>query len=289
MLASRFVFRTTVAITSICGSCHETSAQYTAWKKSDHSRVSCLDCHSGPGIVGYVSVPKRALRSLGVKMGVIRRASAVAFNYDNCLRCHDTILDGIVIKRGIKVSHREIVDDGRACGDCHAGVGHEVKGAVSYDNYTSMDKCLYCHKSGRLGKCKLCHVNRTGKGLAKKTQMGLLAHDKGWGRRHGVAESRSCRLCHEREFCGECHKIEMPHRSNWPSIHGNQSQTQGGCAKCHKPKFCTSCHQIKIPHESGWKHGSQAKKKREVCDRCHTEKHCKDCHDLHDTHLLGGQ
>ncbi|KKK60584.1 hypothetical protein LCGC14_3022890, partial [marine sediment metagenome] len=51
LVASRFGFKTVASVTPICGACHETRAQYKAWKKSVHSNVSCLGCHSEPGIV----------------------------------------------------------------------------------------------------------------------------------------------------------------------------------------------------------------------------------------------
>ncbi|HEB12644.1 MAG TPA: hypothetical protein ENI11_03095 [Actinobacteria bacterium] len=289
LVASRFAFRTTTVVTSMCGACHETRAQYAAWKKSVHSNVSCLDCHVKPGLAGYVDGPMRALGSLGAKFTGTRRAVATDVNDDNCLNCHDTIIDDIVIKRGIKVKHREIIDDGRRCGDCHAGVGHKVSGGVSYNRFSSMDKCLKCHRSNRLKKCKLCHTDKPGRGLAEKEKMGFLAHDSEWARRHGVANSRYCRICHDRDFCGECHKIEMPHPPKWPSLHGKQALIQGGCEECHSRKFCYRCHKTEIPHKPGWEHGTQAIEKREICDRCHTDKNCKDCHDLHDRHLLEKQ
>lgn len=285
-ISLKFGFRTVVAVTPVCGACHETRAEYTAWKKSSHADVACFDCHAEPGFAGYLGGPIRAARSIAVKFGGGQKPVVALIDDDNCLICHDTIMDDVVVKDGVKVAHRQIIDSSRRCSDCHAGVGHTVKGELSYAQYPSMDKCLPCHSSGRLKKCDLCHVKKPGRGLAEKSKMGFLAHDSAWGRGHGVAETRFCRVCHDKKSCGECHEIEMPHPPEWPVTHAKKTTAQNKCLSCHRPKFCDDCHILPMPHGENFDHGALAKKDRDTCDRCHTEKGCKDCHDLHDEHLL---
>lgn len=286
LIGLKVSFRTVAAVTPVCGACHETQAQYVAWKKSAHAGVPCLDCHSKPGLGGYVGAPFRALSSLGVKLTGGKRTVVVYTDDDVCLRCHDKILDDLVVKDGLKMKHRQIIDDARRCGDCHAGVGHNVAGGASYNRFASMDKCLGCHNTKRLQKCDLCHSKKTGSGLSEPAKMGLLAHDSGWGRRHGSANTRDCRLCHDKKFCAECHETEMPHPSKWPLVHGRAALAESGCDACHRGKFCDACHVLPMPHERDWEHGTPARKQRGLCDRCHAEKSCDDCHDLHDTHKL---
>lgn len=280
-------FRTVAAVTPLCGGCHETRAQYDGWKKSPHADVACLECHAKPGLAGYVGAPFRALGSLGVKLTGGKRTVVAYTDDDICLRCHDEILDDLVTKDGIKMSHRQVVDDARRCADCHAGVGHRLAGETSFTRFASMDKCVDCHKTKRLRRCGLCHDKKPGAGLADPAKMGPLAHDSKWARRHGAADADDCRVCHDKKFCAACHKTEMPHPAQWPLKHGLAAVDEGKCGQCHRQKFCDACHILPMPHGRGWQHSQAARKQRDLCDRCHEEKSCKTCHDLHDKHLLG--
>lgn len=284
IIGLKFSFTTVAAVTPICGACHETRSEYDAWKKSRHAKVSCFTCHGQSGIAGYISGPVQAFRVIGVKLSGNRSPATVNINDDICLKCHDTILDDVVTKNGVKVKHRQIVDDGRRCRNCHAGIGHSVTGELSYNDFASMDKCLGCHNTKKLRKCSLCHTKTTGSGLADQQKMGFLAHDSTWNRRHRVADSRFCRVCHNQDFCGQCHRTQVPHPSTWPEIHGEAAVTTSRCLSCHRQNFCDNCHLLKLPHATDFDHGATARKRRSVCDRCHTEANCKECHDIHDQH-----
>lgn len=283
-----------VARSFICGSCHATSLAYRSSSRSKHKDIGCLACHRGPGIGGRVSTDLRAWRNLTASL-IKRPPQEVHVANDNCLACHDNILDWVVVSKAIKMSHREVIDAGWRCGDCHGNTGHALPGAKAGLQNPTMDKCMRCHNaSRRLRECALCHMSTVGRRApANRLTMGTVAHNGNWKTRgHGQADQKICVSCHEKESCGRCHKIDLPHpREDWPYEHSAEAKIDSArCRQCHRVSFCEDCHKVTMPHGADYERLHMTEKTPEaVCLKCHFKDQCEACHRAHRTHKVGGR
>jgi hypothetical protein len=104
-------------------------------------------------------------------------------------------------------------------------------------------------------------------------------------------------MCHEEDFCVECHmgRKELPdgtmspkvvpadHKvADWYGDHGGlYLEQEGMCGSCHDSASCKKCHQTPMPHPTDWldEHGDQDGELESDCDVCHTDRNrCQDCH-----------
>jgi hypothetical protein len=56
----------------------------------------------------------------------------------------------------------------------------------------------------------------------------------------------SCNLCHQKDYCLSCHKVDMPHSEQFTGgDHKLTVQKKGKtlCYNCHSKVFCTTCHE----------------------------------------------
>lgn len=120
---------------NFCTSCHEIRAAVTTWNVGPHKSVTCLDCHSNPGKVGYVI---RKVRGLGeVYLHVTKQipTTLVAkYNIQTCIVCHTGNNKDYPKAKNLKlppgdplapaVSHTEILQSNTSCHVCHKNVGH---------------------------------------------------------------------------------------------------------------------------------------------------------------------
>lgn len=120
---------------NFCASCHEIRTSVTTWNLGPHNSVTCLDCHSNPGKVGYVI---RKFRGLGeVYLHVTKQipTTLVAkFNIQTCIVCHTGNNKEYPNAKNIKLapgeplapgfSHAEILQTNASCHVCHKNVGH---------------------------------------------------------------------------------------------------------------------------------------------------------------------
>ena len=209
---------------------------------------------------------------------------------DACLVCHDEIMDDITTTKSIKMSHREVIDAGWQCGECHGNTGHALRGVKAKIQNPSMDKCFGCHQQRKkLKKCSTCHVGKIKSGAPEDPiKMGSAAHVADWNtEKHGQANNQFCRVCHETAFCKTCHKINLPHlKGSWPYQHSTAAViSPEACEQCHSNKFCFDCHKMTMPHPPsfGERH-AVAKADDTVCFNCHFRDHCTACHRAHATH-----
>lgn len=271
---------------SICGSCHETSAVYQSWSSSSHYRTNCTDCHNEPGLGGFIYNQARALKSLKVKFLGQERNFRLSVTNDACLNCHDRIIYDLVVKRGVKMSHKEVIKSGWLCSQCHGSTAHKLPASKSRISWASEDKCWSCHlKRPTLRRCQVCHLKVSKKMPTSIRKFGSLAHLTDWDEAHGAASSRVCANCHQGNFCQKCHGVSLPHTSAWPRQHGKVSGNYGElCFRCHKQEFCQDCHRLPMPHPKPYwpRHGLEAKLNQEsTCYRCHQEFMCTNCHSNH--------
>ncbi len=264
-----------------CRTCHVERDIYKAWTKSPHNEISCLSCHRKPGVSGYltsqVEMAKRVSSSI---FGTYQKPLTSNVDNSSCLPCHKEILKGTVVRSVIKVRHRDFLQEGQACTDCHSGVGH--KNTVRKQENPTMDKCTTCHNGKTASKtCKICHVEKA-KRKVRNYGPWQVTHGKDWRKTHGMGNLTSCIICHSKEDCSRCH-LEMPHVQNWPYYHGKMA-LKNDCFGCHIQSYCVDCHRIEMPHPESFlpRHSAIVEKKGgELCYRCHVRDDCQYCHVRH--------
>ena len=104
-----------------CNSCHEMSPYFTSWAKSEHRKVSCLDCHLEPGWKGYVKGKVAASKY------VIKH-----FTDANSIELSREVKEGSCSRAGChtfpetgKVDHKVIAKMEPSCTACHAAIHAE--------------------------------------------------------------------------------------------------------------------------------------------------------------------
>ncbi len=124
-------------------------------------------------------------------------------------------------------------------------------------------------------------------------------HDRGWLDDHQAdakMDSKSCEMCHEREYCNACHFSDNPleafHKTNYVYTHTlDRFIDRTECASCHDyESFCNACHTAAAGRPAdhlvtGWTttgHPEGAREDIERCASCHSglagEQICLRCH-----------
>jgi cytochrome c nitrite reductase small subunit len=108
-----------------CANCHIMSRQYDSWQKaSHHGAATCVDCHLPTTLVakylakasnGYHHSKGFTFQDFDEPIRIKPANSRIL--QDNCLRCHQAIVHGLV--SGARTD-RDAVE----CVHCHATVGH---------------------------------------------------------------------------------------------------------------------------------------------------------------------
>ncbi|HWO70196.1 MAG TPA: NapC/NirT family cytochrome c [Actinomycetota bacterium] len=152
---------------SFCARCHVMTPYVEKWEASPHREVNCERCHLTPGFFGFIG---GKIAGLQVVMNYIRGTYEdwsfnAAVPNAACLQCHEDILAGNVHdpRTGITVSHRNIVELGGKCLNCHSTVAHGEAVAYGSATHPTMSACLRCHND-RIAplECNLCHTGRQG-------------------------------------------------------------------------------------------------------------------------------
>ncbi len=108
-----------------CMNCHIMREQFDGWQKAPHHAVaSCNDCHTPKGFVPkYLSKAENGFwHSKGFTLQdfhepIMIRPKNVAVLQQNCVACHEQIVDGINTHPG---NPQKMLD----CLHCHREVGH---------------------------------------------------------------------------------------------------------------------------------------------------------------------
>ena len=120
---------------NFCASCHEIRTSVNTWSVGPHKSVTCLDCHSNPGKVGYMI---RKIRGLGEVYyhvtNQIPTTLVAKYNIQTCIVCHTGNNTDYPNAKNIKllpgdplapaVSHAEILQTNTSCHTCHSNMGH---------------------------------------------------------------------------------------------------------------------------------------------------------------------
>lgn len=119
---------------NFCASCHEISPQVATWQVSTHNSVTCLDCHSNPGTVGYVSRKLQAVKELYVHFtNQIPANIEPKVNTETCILCHTGKNSSFPQAKNIALtsgslapssSHTFILENKVSCLNCHRYIVH---------------------------------------------------------------------------------------------------------------------------------------------------------------------
>lgn len=262
------------------GSCHVGDHHVEAAMETHHA--PCIACHETNPASGLISRV-----SMAVAHGAGRQPSSeLVENPQLCLRCHSAILaKSVTTKKGLIVSHKEILAGGRTCRDCHGDVGH-AKATVAIVG--GMSACTGCHDSVKAkGTCETCHTG--GSPLTVSTLATRAYSTYTYGTAYRVA-NKDCGRCHGAETeCRNCHNgFVLPHPAAFvQGGHARIAAFEGKqrCMKCHTLTWCGNdrCHQAFSAHNPQiWRTGHQTGTS-EQCGSCHMSwdkrtSFCKVCH-----------
>ncbi|MBE0448021.1 MAG: NapC/NirT family cytochrome c [Actinobacteria bacterium] len=279
---------------SFCANCHSDKKEAKALNKSPHKGIQCLQCHQPAGISGAVLQKIDYSRWLWV-YAVTNTVMPQRAHIDDgaCLRCHNDVRRSTVSRYSIKVRHKDFLEKGARCIDCHNAIAHPE--VTKPEHEPSMGSCIKCHND-RVAKadCSVCHEKDIGSEI-RGGRRGVM--------KVGVSPNWDfCYRCHDEEGCTACHGIKMPHPPNWLSRNEVKHALPGFtkreiCWRCHdipsaplQPAMMQSCgcHGTMMFHgpREKWRkdHGPIAIGNREgdgendYCYNCHSEKLCDHCH-----------
>jgi hypothetical protein len=243
----------------LCSSCHAMDSAVLSAARSVHSDLSCLDCHTRPGLLGAVRyIPALARETV---------ATLTRWN----------------------VSHGVL--DARPCEDCHTDL---TTAATLKPTHDGASDCASCH--GQVSHPPLLILEERPSPLTGQPHPQGYVQLHG---RDVVDDPASCQTCHKPTFCQACHfKAVFPHPDGWIGQHGLVEQQEGAeaCTSCHPTTFCVGCHGTEIPHLSNWldEHWRSLQDAPITpCLLCHPKTDCTTCHSEHGVHVsqtlyLGG-
>lgn len=282
-----------------CTACHSMKPEYFTWQASSHGKayVTCVSCHSPPGIKGFVRNKLKGFRELYYSVtdsyvAPIRMLETIPD--DSCERCHALNKLTAVPKGEIIVAHNTHKKQGVRCVKCHRGIAHgniadrkvtyqsdylkwdEVFGKTLMGNTSftrpDMEDCIRCHQLRKLSiACKVCHKN-------SMLPAGHNSNDFKY-KSHGRLAAKNLR------YCDSCHSylsrqqisgltepekfiqfLEQEKKKNPAISVVNYARTN---------THCKTCHGKRPPSHKGGdfieKHGLLAKQDQNSCATCHND------------------
>ena len=243
----------TTASADVCLSCHSDSVHADAGSGDPHAETPCVSCHESGGQVARATV-NLVTRVQHVIHGRTESTSTAGYGVpaasDACARCHHRQISGTYVNRtqGVRVSHKEPLEAGAQCVDCHA-----LDAGVVSSVTVGMAPCLRCH-DGKTAKaeCSVCHVGDPSGAIRSTVTTGTMASE--------LVPNPQCDGCHEdMTACDACHGIAMPHPWEF-GVYGHardaaieiwNNGSAKTCTKCHYPgrRDCqqSGCHRAPFP------------------------------------------
>ncbi len=238
-------------------------------------------------------------------------------NMDICATCHDVSDDQTcnlchsdlenprivprIEKYNQKFPHNKHLKAGLECQSCHAAVAKQE--TVLPVLLPTMPECIDCHESRAVvTTCITCHTQEeSGKKPMSHTPNFIHSHsDLAQNGVINVLGNKKCALCHQPEYCQDCHEGEnldrRTHPLNFEFTHALAAEgKEHQCFACHtEHQFCIDCHRDRqiMPHNhiAGWvnripddggRHRVEAESDLESCMACHeqnAEQICQPCH-----------
>lgn len=281
-----------------CGSCHEMGYEFRTWRASSHGSISCEHCHYHPGVVGMIRTKLGGLQEAAVHFRDRPTESEIGPGMAEvpsarCLACHKRReLPDKFSYHLLVITHREHLERGAQCTDCHANLVHG--GKAPFKNTPTMSSCLVCHDGERApNRCGLCHQ--------ELGEVRPALYNPRWVERHrenlATTGADVCRRCHGEDFCRTCHAITRPHPADWVRQHQQMKpEDRKRCTTCHETRgrrveadFCTQCHEARRAHGTDFlaEHPKEFQKEPDACAQCHKETFCADCHAIYMPHGTG--
>ncbi len=259
---------------AMCESCHPNHPHAKAKKADPHAGTDCVSCHETGGHVArvtYLSAPRGVHFVLGIlKMDTVDGYGSVTSA--QCQTCHEAQIAVVSRndKQGVRMSHKEPVEAGAQCVECHA-----LSSGIVTNNTVGMTPCLRCHDgTAAKSECATCHTADVGI-AARPRQPSVARHAK------DLIGQPDCGGCHSQKSCDACHGIRMPHTVDFMG-HGHARAAvedlwyNGGrtCRKCHNDQRrpCGKCHSPMPSHPvSDWpkthQNGNDGR-----CGSCHGQR-----------------
>ena len=238
------------------------------------STTKCIDCHSPHEPIFLLADSRQSrLHPIVYKCTDCHDKKPVKNYYDvadhpKIFECKDCHAD--VVKDFNSKPHHNYVE----CRTCHLFHKEDETMGRMYKN-GNVKFCLLCHENKPFKDAKfppkidwplhigsLQHIEKTDTKFCldchakqiHKMDLTLRGnpHPGNWKTEHKKfaknafvgADKSSCRNCHTKDFCMNCHKTEIPHPPTFIDIHKEVVAKKGKqlCMNCHKEDFCKQCH-----------------------------------------------
>jgi hypothetical protein len=258
-----------------CNSCHIMNTHYDSWQESEHSEVSCLDCHLQPGFAGYARGKVNGLaQAVDCIVGRIGTKPNATVMDTSCLRseCHNTeeLVSKDIDYKTITFNHKnhiaKVVDGIQiSCGMCHS----HFEGDEHFNVNTHV--CFTCHflkapeSDTRLVQtnCHSCHEVPE-----RVIKRGLVTINHA----EFVLYEASCdESCHKKQIekqskvaggiCLNCHSFRNEQQMDSEELHATHSTNE--------KVECFACHD-EVSHERTQTLSVSAMMD---CKSCHSETH----------------
>lgn len=289
-----------------------------------HSKQFCVDCHTKTKPIPASHKAKDWLHGkltvteYGTSAAAPTAAHAVTAlkSVESCEICHGTgganakfckDCHGMQMPHpdSFKQNHVSAAKDKAACQKCHqfkevcSDCHHEgAKNGVPWQKQHAKvvaakgaTDCNKCHEDKQF--CVNCHTKLHAVPTSHKAKNWLHAAGSGKSAGHSAAfekSSETCGYCHgtggtSAKFCMNCHKLAMPHPSDFKDTHksgfASKKYTKKTCQNCHAQYFCDSCHHTGASAKIPWRqyHPNIVKKNgADACFKCHQPTYCSYCH-----------
>lgn len=241
-----------------------------------HVSTACVRCHEPGGVATglTISVPSRVTHFVkGMTTPRAAKRYGVPVASSSCSSCHTGLSDRTVTvqARGVRVSHKEPLDAGATCVDCHE---MQVRSGAVGAWTVGMGACLRCHDNKTASaECTSCHT----RDIAYAVHVNREPEPK------RLVTQKRCYTCHEQRACDSCHGLSMPHTESFKTSEHprvatldnwyNQGRT---CKRCHTATRnpCNKCHNKgDFPGHpvNVWPkiHGVRPEAGFDACDSCH--------------------
>jgi hypothetical protein len=240
-----------------CVSCHPDSHGIAALGTDPHRAVACVACHEAGGDVARTTI-NAVPRFEHMVLGWLGDSGASGYGLpvasDSCRGCHGTRIAVVLTKspRGLKMSHKEPLNAGAECVDCH-----QLEDGVIASATGGMAPCRRCHGTGSVfSACDRCHDGDPALAARTPDLTGTLTAT-------ALVENPRCDGCHvSQKTCDACHGIRMPHTGSF-MVAGHARAAaidiwdNGGrvCRKCHYKghRPCSQCHAAFPSHPASFR------------------------------------
>lgn len=240
---------------AVCAECHSDTPHEMLVDPAPHAGTDCVRCHE-PGGWTYsmtVALPSRVVHLVQGFNPPEKLAEYGRSDSSSCLSCHDAGIRVTTenVRRGIRVSHKEPLEAGARCSDCH----RPNEAGVIAGSYGGMNPCLRCHDGDRAANdCTLCHT----KDIAAAQVADRFPLEK--GAKILVTDPKMrCYDCHDPAPCDSCHGMRIPHPESfegwghaYEGVKSLWAGDSGQCRECHteerRPCVQSGCHSTEFPY-----------------------------------------